>query len=140
MRKSVVLVIFALIVSVLAHGQSAVPHLQPGSKIYLEPMGGFETYLSAAILKKKVPLTVIDNKDNADYIVTGTSSLDKASWAKTIFVSPASAAHASISIKTKAGEMVYAYSVDKANSARGDQSTAEACAKHIKGDMEKEAK
>jgi len=107
--------------------------IQAGSHVFIEPMDGFETYLSAAILKKKVPLLVTDDRDKADYIITGTSHIERASWAKTIFISGAPQAGASIAIKdAKTGDLVFAYSVDKFNAARADQSTAEACAKHMK--------
>lgn len=115
--------------------------IAPGSKVYLEPMDGFDTYLSAAILKKKVPLAVVDDKSQADYVITGSSHVDKAGWAKTIFVSPRDHAEASIAIKdAKTGVLVFAYNVDKANSAKGNQSTAEACAKHMREAIEKEEK
>ncbi|MDW5267914.1 MULTISPECIES: hypothetical protein [Acidobacteriaceae] len=116
---------------------SSTRHIAPNSSLFIEPMDGFETYLSAAILKKKVPVIIVDDKSKADYIVNGTSHVQKAGWAKTIFVSPASSAGASITIKdAKTGNLVFAYSVDKLNAARAAQSTAEACAKHLKHAIE----
>lgn len=107
--------------------------IRPNSRVFIEPMDGFETYLTAAILKKQVPLIVTDDKAKADYIITGTSHVDKASWAKTIFISGAPQAGASITMKNaKTGDLAFAYSVDKFNAARANQSTAEACAKHLK--------
>jgi hypothetical protein len=35
-------------------------------------------------------------------------------------------------MKNKNGDLAWAYSVDKFNAARASQSTAEACAKHLK--------
>lgn len=72
--------------SVLA--QPAAHHVKTGSKVYIEPMDGFETYLAAAILKKQVPLAVVSDKGLADYVIAGGSNTEKAGWAKTIFVSP----------------------------------------------------
>ena len=113
-------------------------HIPAGSRLFIEPMDGFESYLSAAILKKKVPVAVVDDRAKADFIVTGNSHVDKAGWAKTIFVSPNPHAAASVSIKdAHSGNLVFAYSVDKANAVRADQSTAEACAKHLKEAIEK---
>jgi hypothetical protein len=37
-------------------------------KIYLEPQGGFESYISAAIVKKHTPVVVTRNKDEAQYL------------------------------------------------------------------------
>jgi len=113
-------------------------HIGPGSKLFIEPMDGFETYLSAAILKKKVPVMVVDDRSKADFVVTGGSHVDKAGWAKTIFISPNPHAEASIAIKdAHSGNLVFAYNVDKANAVRANQSTAEACAKHLKEAIEK---
>ena len=45
---------------------------------------------------------------------------------------------ASISVAgIKSGEIVFAYSANKKNSAHGKQTTAEACAKHLKEAIEK---
>jgi hypothetical protein len=112
--------------------------IAPGSKLFIEPMDGFETYLAGAILKKKVPVMVVDDRAKADFVVTGGSHVDKAGWAKTIFVSPLPHAEASIAIKdAHSGNLVFAYNVDKSNAARANQSTAEACAKHLKEAIEK---
>ena len=101
-------------------------------------MGGYENYLSAAFLKKGVPLVITDSKEKADYIVTGTSHTEKAGRAKTVFVTPAPQSDASLMIKSiKTGDLVFAYSVDKFAARHADQSTAEACAKHLKAAMEK---
>ena len=114
-------------------------HISVGSKLFIEPMNGFETYLAGAILKKKVPVVVVDDRSKADFIVSGVSDEAKAGWAKTIFVSPASHAQASISVKdAHTGNLVFAYNVDKFNAVRANQSTAEACAKHLKASIQKE--
>jgi hypothetical protein len=113
-------------------------HMERGGTIFITPMQGFETYLTAAILKKKVPLVVVGDQTKADYILSGTSAVEKAGWAKTIFVSPSPHAQASIQIKnSKTGAIVFAYSVDKNSAVRADQSTAESCAKHMKDAIEK---
>jgi hypothetical protein len=114
-------------------------HIANGSKLFITPMNGFESYLSAAILKKKVPVIIVDEQAKADFVVTGGSEVEKAGWAKTIFVSPLPHANASITIKdAHTGDLAFAYSVDKTNAARASQSTAEACAKHLKEAIEKD--
>lgn len=121
-----------------APAASETAKLMPGAKLFLEPMDGFSTYLSAALLKKKVPVVVVDDRSKADFVVSGSSQVEKAGWAKTIFVSPAPHAEASIAIKdAHSGNLVWAYNVDKSNAARANQSTAEACAKHLKEAIEK---
>src|SRR5207302_8149797 len=57
--------------SILAFAQASNPHIKSGSSIYIEPMGGFEAYLTAAITKKHVPLIVVTDKEKADYVITG---------------------------------------------------------------------
>ena len=60
--------------------------IQTGSTVFIEPMNGFETYLAAALAKKKVPLVVISNKEKADFVITGASDTKKAGWAKIVFM------------------------------------------------------
>jgi hypothetical protein len=105
-----------------------------GSKVYIAPMDGFETHLKAAIEKKKVPLTVVDSKEGADYVITGVASSQKASTAKKIiFGSWHSREEASIQVSDlKAGVIVFAYSYNTSDSAHGKRSSAESCAKHLK--------
>jgi hypothetical protein len=74
--------------------------IEKNARVFIEPMGGFEACLSAAILKKDVQLVVTDDKQNAEYIITGTAYTEKAGWAKTIFISGAPQSDASITMKT----------------------------------------
>jgi len=114
--------------------------LKPGAKVFVNTMpDGFDTFLKSALSKKKVPLTIVDSKEHADLEMTGTSETQKAGAAKKIFMgSWQSDEQATISIADlKSGEIVFAYSVNKRNSAHGKQSTAEACAVHIKDELEK---
>ncbi len=48
------------------------PQIKSGATVYIEPMGGYETYLAAAIAKKKVPLIVLADKSKADYFITSS--------------------------------------------------------------------
>ena len=108
------------------------------SKVFLAPMGGFEDDLKAAIQSKKVPVVLVTDKDQADYEMTGTSDTEKAGAAKkVIMLNWHSNEQASITvIDHKSGEIVFAYSVNKKSSAHGKRSTAEACAKHLKEEIE----
>lgn len=105
-----------------------------GSKVYIVPMNGFETYLKKAIISKKVPIEIVEQREKADYEIAGVAESKKASTAKKIIMgSWQSTEDASIKVSNlKTGEIVYAYSVHKENSAHGKQSSAEACAKHLK--------
>lgn len=106
-----------------------------GSKVFVTPLpDGFETFLTAGIIKKQVPLTVVNNKEKADFEISAISDSEKAGWAKMFFMGSAqSREEASIKVTDlKTDEIVYAYSVHKGSSVRGKQSAAEACAKHLK--------
>ena len=59
-----------LLLSSLVFAQA--PQIKSGSTVYIEPMGGYETYLAAAFTKKHVPLIVVADKDKAEYIITST--------------------------------------------------------------------
>jgi hypothetical protein len=48
--------------------------MKAGSAVYIEPMGGYETYLAAALMKKHVPLIVVTDKTKADFVVVSTVS------------------------------------------------------------------
>jgi hypothetical protein len=105
-----------------------------GSKVFIAPMGGFETYLKAAIDKKNVPVTIVEQREGAEYEITGSADSQKASTAKKVLMLDwHSKEQASIKLTDiKSSEVVFAYSVHKASSAHGKQSSAEACAKHLK--------
>ena len=68
MNRFAVLLLLTFSVACLAQTQQ----IKNGSTIYIEPMGGYETYLAAAFTKKHVPLIVVLKKDKADYIIHGT--------------------------------------------------------------------
>jgi hypothetical protein len=120
--------------------QSSGPVLEtkkipPGSKFYIAQIeGGYDIYLAAAIQQKKVPIVIVTDRSKADYEIAGVSESEKAGWAKMLFLgSQQTSEQASIKIENlKTKNIVYAYNVNKINSARGKQSTSEACAKHLK--------
>jgi hypothetical protein len=134
-----------------------------GSRIVIAPMGGFETYFAAAVREKKVPIRLTLNKASAQFFVVSTEtewqgfvygSGGSASWSQ----NGGSAAHGSAASSTrgleasimlldaKTKDVVWAYEVHKSShgallfgtrAARGQQSLAEACAKHLKEFIEK---
>ena len=117
---------------------SAEKKIPANSKFFLAPMGGFENDLKAAIESKKVPVVLVTDKDQADYEIAGTAESEKAGAAKKIIMGNwHSNEQASITVSDrKSGEVIFAYSVNKKSSAHGKRSTAEACAKHLKEQIE----
>lgn len=141
----------AILLSALAAGlvvaapsaQPANQALKPGAKVFINSIkDDFDTALKKALADKNVPLTVVSKKEDADLEITGTSETQKAGAAKKIFMSSwHSDEQASISVAdVKSGEVVFAYSVNKKDSAHGQRSTAEACATHLKDAIEKKGK
>ena len=112
--------------------------ISPGSKVYIEKMNGFENYLAAAFAKKKVRLVIVADEAAADYVISGVSDEKKAGWAKIVFMGDIhSDNQASVTmIDRKTSAIVFAYAVNKKNTVHGDQTTAEACAKHLEARIE----
>ncbi len=112
----------------------AMPKIPAGAKVFVAPMGGFEIPLKKAMADKKVPLEMVAQRELAEYEITGASESKKAGTAKKVILgSWHSDEDASIKVANlKSGEIVYAYAVHKQDSAHGQRSTAEACAKHLK--------
>ena len=104
-----------------------------GSKIYVAPMGGFESYVVAGIMKKKVPVSIVADREKADFEIKGAAESEKAGWAKIVFLRMDNTnEQASINVtEIKTGAVVFAYSVHKGNSARGKQSAGDAIGKHL---------
>ncbi|MGH9730505.1 MAG: hypothetical protein ACRD4A_02305, partial [Candidatus Acidiferrales bacterium] len=113
---------------------AASTSIAPGSTVYIAPMNGFENYLAAAIEKKKVPLVAVANESQATYVIKGTSEEKKAGWAKMAFTGQIHSDDAASvqMINRQTGAIVFAYAVNKKNTWHGQQTTAEACAKHLK--------
>ncbi len=142
MFKRAFLCTFLLILSATAVGvaqDQSSQKIPSGSKVFVEPMSdGFDTYLKAALSKKKVPLSVVETKTEAEFVISGAAETAKASTAKKVIMwnwhSDESASIKVTNAKTDA--IVFAYSAAKPSSAHGKQSTAEACAKHLKDKIE----
>ncbi len=118
----------------------ASTRIVPGATVFIEPMDGFENYLAAALLKKKVQLVAVANRDQAQYVISGTSDQKKAGWAKMAFtgnIHSDNAASVTMSDR-RTGAIVFAYAVDKKNTLHGQQTTAEACAKHLQDKIKSE--
>jgi hypothetical protein len=111
-----------------------------GSRVFIGPVeGGYDIYLAGAIHKKKVPIVIVTDRAKADFELSGVTESEKAGWAKIVFWgNTSSSEQASVKmVNLKSGTVVWGYNVNKGSSARGKQSSAEACAKHLKEKIEK---
>jgi hypothetical protein len=118
------------------------PGIPRGAKLYIAPMNGYETFIAAALHKKEVPVVVVTNRELAEFEIVGASESQKAGWARVVFTgNRGSDEEASISvIDLQSSAVVFAYNVNKQGSVRGRQSSAEACAKHLKNKIEDDEK
>jgi hypothetical protein len=140
MKKLLLSVLLLLGIAAIAMGQETANKVIPaGSKVFIAPMeNGFDDYVKAALQAKKVPVVLVETKDSADFEISGHADTEKASTAKKVlFLNWQSNEQASIQVvNLKTSEVVFAYSVNKKNSAHGKKTTAEACAKHLKETIE----
>ena len=109
------------------------PNMEVGSKIYVESSDGFDEDLARVIEKKKVPVAIVNSKDEADYQLAGVSEHEKAGWAKMMFAGPFHSGDPTgfklVDLNT--GDVVFAYPVNRKNRLYGRQTAAETCAKHL---------
>lgn len=120
-----------------------IPHA-----IFIEPQNGFESYISAAFFKKRVPAGIVIDKQNATLILksgtigtqeekSGLGKLARCAYALCIGIDGSQTV--SVELMDKTGQIVWAYSVRKMGAA-SYQSSAEAIAKHLKDFLEKKQK
>jgi hypothetical protein len=139
---------FVLCFGAVASSQQRTPELSQdanakiprGAKLFIGPIeGGYDIYLAAAMHKKEVPVVIVTDRAKADFELSGVSESEKAGWAKiVIWGNTSSKEQASVKlVDLKTGTVVWGYNVNKGSSARGKQSSAEACAKHLKEKIEK---
>lgn len=110
-----------------------------GAKVYIAPMpDNFHEFIKSALAAKKVPVTIVENRDQAEFEISGSSESQKASTAKKLIMgSWHSRESASIKVANlKSGVIAFAYSYNNDNSAHGKKTSSESCAKHLKEKIE----
>jgi hypothetical protein len=120
--------------------QDATAQIPRGAKVFIGSIeGGYDIYLAAAMHKKEVPIVMVTDKSKADFELSGVTESEKAGWAKIVFWGNTSSnEQASVKmVNLKTDTVVWGYNVNKTSSARGKQSSAESCAKHLKEKIEK---
>src|SRR6202008_3995395 len=79
------ILLFELFALPRALGQEASKVIPPKSKVFVAPMpDGFDDSLKAAIERKKVPLQIVADKDQADFQIAAQAETQKASTAKKV--------------------------------------------------------
>lgn len=132
---SAVLLLLSLLTGPVS-GQTGRPTL------FITPAGdSFETYIAAAMAKKKVPVTLVTREEGAD-LVLKTSAVEVqqqstgSKFARCIFAYCAGIEDRGVtSVQLLKGEVIaWSYSVNKGRGQKNRQSLAEAIAKHMKND------
>jgi hypothetical protein len=108
-------------------------------RVFIEPHEGFESYISAAIVKKDVPVTVTTDRSTADFVITSVVLAKEESTgskvARCIFAYCAGITGQQTAtmqlVDAKTQDVAFAYNVKKPG-AHNYQSAAEAIAKHMK--------
>jgi hypothetical protein len=79
---TIMTMVYALALAIPAQAQSNVP---AGAKIFITNMeGSLDGYIAAEILKQKVPVLVVTDEANADYILAG-GSVKADHWYNSVF-------------------------------------------------------
>jgi hypothetical protein len=122
------------------------------SKVYIAPFNsedpnkpqaeGFESYVAAALRKKGVPLLIVADRSQADFVIEGTADKKGAGWAKKIFMGDfRNSTSASMTVtNARTGVVAYADSSDRSSANRGLRSSAEKLAKYLKKKIEDDEK
>jgi hypothetical protein len=76
------------------------PHrIADGSRVFVAPMeGGLNTFITAELVKERLPITIVTDEANADYIITGAALRGEDRWYHTVFGSGRDRTEGSIQI------------------------------------------
>jgi len=102
-------------------------------------MDGFAQFVSDAIVKKKVPVVLVQERAKADFVMSGDAHVHKRGFFTSFVLS--TGGKGSVSIKdARTGDQVFACKFNKVDQMEADgyiyQSWAESCAKHMKKALE----
>lgn len=108
------------------------------SKLFIVPMDGFDSYLAAAIQKERVPILIVDDRDQANFVLKGTYGT-RDPKPGTMFGNAKLIFDASIRIiNVKTGVVVYTRASQDDN--RSLRSACEEIAKDLRKKMSKDEK
>jgi len=143
-HRFVALVSLALIAGALT-GAAA----QSRPTLFINADENFQSALSAAIVKKDVPITITTSQDKAEYVLqsslvsskqeSGASKVARCLFAYCVGIEGSSTVSVRL-IRVQDGAVLWAYQVRKGNGGpSGIQSLSEAIAKHLKNDYLKKS-
>ena len=88
MKKFSAIATMALLSTCTAFGQT---QLKRDATVYIEANDGYETYLTAALMKEHIPFTFVTQKDQADYVISANIVHHEPSVPSTVINNQASA-------------------------------------------------
>lgn len=143
MKRIFVLAMFAILASSTILAGQAPTRIAPNSAIFIEE-SEFGQALSAALMKKKVPVLVTTARDKALFFMEETSKADKEGTGERVakviafgaFAGSGKSYEASVRLTNTDGTVVFAHSARKSNA----RSAAEEVAKKLGEFIKKQAK
>jgi hypothetical protein len=123
-----------------AGGVPAAPLFAPGAKIFLEPMNEFEQFLPHAILTHKVPVVVVKERAQADFVMSGSVRVKKPGWITGMVLSTGGGVNVSLK-DARTGNMVFACVLHRVDQGLAEgyqyQKWADQCASRLNHVMKK---
>lgn len=128
LSRSVPLSVLFALIPLCLHAQT----IKPEGYVFIQSDGGpFHDEVSAALLKKGVPLVQVKEKDRADYILSGELDAEN-HIGHGVSMFPQASSHAMLILADKDGKQVFSCSSTKGRAYNGYRSVAEDCAKNLK--------
>jgi hypothetical protein len=98
-------------------------------------MGGFEQFLSEAIIKRKVPIVVVKDGAQADFVLSGAARMKKPGWLTSMVLNTRGGGNISIQ-DVHTGNVVFACKFARVDQGLADgyiyEGWANNCARHLK--------
>jgi hypothetical protein len=78
--------LLVLLIPALSQAPASAQIAARGSKLFIAPMQGeLDGFIASEIIKKKIPMIVVTDETQADYILTGASLKADDRWYNTVF-------------------------------------------------------
>lgn len=127
--------------AVTAAQEPAPMSVPPGAKLFVES-SEFGQALTAAILKKKVPVMVVTTREAADFFIEENSTLTKEGSAERvakviafgIFAGSGKTYEAAVSLTNRDGIVIFAHNARKSSIKSAAEDVAKKLRDHISGD------
>jgi len=123
-----------------APAASTPTRVMPGAKIYIDPADEFGMAFAAAVLKKKVAVVTVNDREKADFFFQATTTASKEGTGERVakilvfggFAGSGRRFEGTATITNRDGAIIFAHNSKKENF----QSTAENIAKNLKKHIE----